>query len=105
MHQTKTAAFKRPPEGGAPSCPQLLGEALTLHGKHQPINHVHSHAQNGELFLVYKNIQETQKTVIRLMKSINGHQIQRHKCPQRYLQSKLHPQLPSSGLVNKEKLA
>lgn len=35
------SSFQSPPEGGALSCQLLLGEALMLHGKHQPINHVH----------------------------------------------------------------
>lgn len=75
----------------------VLGGALIYHGKHQPINHVHSHAQNGGLFLLYKNIQETRKTAIRLMKSIKGHQIQRHERPQRCLQNERLLICPSSG--------
>ena len=81
MHQTKIVTSKWPPKGGALSCEQLLGRALIHHGKHQPINHVHNHAQNGELVLLYKTIQETQEAAIELLKSIKGPQIQRHERP------------------------
>lgn len=81
MHQTKIVASKCPPKGGALSSEQLLGRALIHHGKHQPINRVHNHAQNGELVLLYKAIQETQEAAIGLMKSIKGPQIQRHERP------------------------
>lgn len=81
MHQTKIVASKCPPKGGALSCEQLLGRALIHYGKHQPINHVHNHAQNGKLVLLYKTIQETQEAAIELLKSIKGPQIQKHECP------------------------
>lgn len=81
MHQTKIVASKM--------FSQRRGFELWAASRKSPHppweilahNCVHNHAQNGELVLLYKTIQETQEAAIGLMKSIKGPQIQRHERP------------------------